>query len=152
MQRKFQVTSISDGNYCFIGYRFSIILVLVVVLLVLNCACWVFFTHSCVYLAFRYSLIKFAWDGSSHFMMSKHTFSCDSLNKYIGWIILLISRAVVWSFGCHLISFGHGSRYPVLDNIFLYHLAIIWLVSQQMLEFIKEILPKFTKIFILCAI
>ena len=32
------------------------------------------FTHSCVYLAFRYSLIRFAWDGSSHFMMSMHTF------------------------------------------------------------------------------
>ena len=32
------------------------------------------FTHSCVYLAFRYSLIKFACDGSSHFIMSMHTF------------------------------------------------------------------------------
>ena len=31
------------------------------------------FTHHCVYLVFRYSLIKFAWDGSSHFTMSMHT-------------------------------------------------------------------------------
>ena len=57
------------------------------------------FTHSCVYLAFRYSLIKFAWDGSSHFMMSKHTFSCDSLNKPLGWINLWyweLSRVVIW--------------------------------------------------------
>ena len=109
------------------------------------------FTHSCVYLAFSYSLIKFAWDGSSHFMMSMHTF-CDSLNKFLGWIILLISRTVVWSFGCCLNSFGHVSRCGVLDNIYLYHLAIIWLVSPWMLEFTEETLPKFTKIFILSAI
>ena len=108
------------------------------------------FTHSCIYLAFRYSLIKFVWDGSSHFMTSMHTF-CDSLNKSLGWIILLISRTVVWSFGCCLISFGHVSC-GVLDNIYLYHLAIIWLVSPWMLEFTEETLPKFTKIFILSAI
>jgi hypothetical protein len=41
------------------------------------------FTHSCVYLAFRYSPIKFAWDGSSHFIMTMHT----SL-----WFIKQISR------------------------------------------------------------
>ena len=109
------------------------------------------FTHSCIYLAFRYSLIKFAWDGSSHFMMSMHTF-CDSLNKFLGRIILLISRTVVWSFGCCLNSFGHVSRCGVLDTIYLYNLAIIWLVSPQMLEFTEETLPKFIKIFILSAI
>ena len=108
------------------------------------------FTHSCIYLAFRYSLIKFVWDGSSHFMMSMHTF-CDSLNKFLGWIILLISRTVVWLFGCCLNSFGHVSC-GVLDNIYLYHLAIIWLVSPWMLEFTEETLPKFTKTFILSAI
>ena len=109
------------------------------------------FTHSCVYLAFRYSLLKFAWDGSSHFMMSMHTFFCDSLNKSLGWIILLISRTVVWSFGCRLNSFGHVSRCGVL-KLFIYTIVIIWLVCPRMLEFIEETLPKFTRIFILSAI
>ena len=42
MQRKFQMMSVLDGNYCFIGYGFSVVLILAVVLLVLSCACWVF--------------------------------------------------------------------------------------------------------------
>ena len=74
------------------------------------------FTHSCIYLAFRYSLIKFAWDGSSHFMMSMHTF-CDSLNKSLGWIILLILRTVMWSFGRRLSLFDHVSRCGVFNTV-----------------------------------
>ena len=109
------------------------------------------FTHSCIYLAFRYLLIKFAWDGSSHFMMSMHTF-CDSLNKSLGWIILLISRTVVWSFGCCLNSFGHVSRCGVLDNIYLCHLVLIWPVCPWMLGFTGETLSKFTRIFIFSVI
>ena len=31
------------------------------------------FTHSCVYLAIRYPMIKYAGDGSSHFTMKNHT-------------------------------------------------------------------------------
>ena len=151
MQRKFQVMSVSDGNYCFIVDS-----LIVEFYCSYTCSrssdselCLLsIFTHSCVYLAFRYSLIKFAWDGSNHFMMSMHTFFCDSLNKSLGWIILLISRTVVWSFGCRLNSFGHVSRCGVL-KLFIYTIVIIWLVCPRMLEFIEETLPKFTRIFIL---
>ena len=109
------------------------------------------FTHSCVYLAFRYSLTKLHGMGVATSWWACTLF-CDSLNKSLGWIILLMLRPVVWSFGCRLNSLGHVSQCGVLDNIYLYHLAIIWLVSPRILEFTEETLPKFTKIFILCAI
>ena len=58
-------------------------------------------------------------------MMSMHIFFCDSLNKSLGWIILLILRTIVWSFGCRLSLFGRVSRRGILNNIYLYHFAII---------------------------
>ena len=76
MLRKFQVTSVLDGNYYFIVVPWiwiSVVQVLAVVLLIPNCACWVFLLTLVFYLVFRYSLIKFVWDGSSHFTMSMHT-------------------------------------------------------------------------------
>jgi len=125
MLRKFQVTSVSDGNYYFIVVPWiwiSVVQVLAVVLLIPNCACWVFLLTLVFYLVFRYSLIKFAWDGSSHFMMSMHT-----LLRFIKQISRLnnslILRTIVWSFGCRLNLFGRVSRCGVLDNIFVYHLA-----------------------------
>ena len=106
--------------------------------------------YSLVFIWFRCSLIKFVWNGSSHFMMSMHTF-CDSLNKSLGWIIFLISSTVVWSFGCRLNSFGHVSRCGVL-KLFIYTIVIIWLVCPRMLQFTEETVPKFTRISILSVI
>ena len=154
MQRMFQVTSFQtettnsslfhDSGFLLFKYLQSFFWFRIVL-------AEYFYSFLCFIWFSRYSMIKFAWDGSSHFMMSMHTF-CDSLNKSLGWIIFLISSTVVWSFGCRLNSFCHVSRCGVLDNIYLYHLAIIRLVSPQMLEFTEEILSKFTKIFILCVI
>ena len=129
----------------------SVVHVFAVVVLVPNCACWI----SLLTLVFIW-LLGTRWSSLHGMGVATSwwacTHLCDSLNKSLGWIIPLILRTVVWSFGCRLNSFGHVSRRGVLDNIYLYHLAIIWLVSPRMLEFIEETLPKFTKICILCAI
>ena len=139
MQRKFQVTSISDGNYCFIGYGFSVVFILAVILLVLSCACWVYLLT-----------LVFIWllgtrRSSLHGMgvatsLWACTHLCDSLNKSLGWIIPLILRTVVWSFGCCLSLLGRVSRCGVLDNIYLYHHAIIWPMCPRMLGFAGETL------------
>ena len=56
------------------------------------------FTHSCVYLAFRYSLIKLAWDGSSHFMMSMHTLLrfIKQISKLNNSFDIENCRVVIW--------------------------------------------------------
>ena len=74
------------------------------------------FTHSCVYLAFRYSLIKLAWDRSSHFMMSMHTLLrfIKQISKLNNSFDIENCRVVV---GMSLCSFSLVDRCGVLNTV-----------------------------------
>ena len=132
MLRKFQVTSVSDGNYYFIVVRWiwiSVVQVLALVLLIPNCACWVFLLTLVFYLVFRYSLIKFVWDGSSHFTMSMHTplpfiKQIPRLNNSID---VKDCCVVVW-LSLKIYLFGCVGWWASLFTIFLFTLLYLYLV------------------------
>ena len=62
-------------------------------------------------------VVATSWWACTHF--------CDSLNKSLGWIILLTLRTVVWSTGCRLILFGHVGRCGVL-KLFIYTTVLLY--------------------------
>ena len=59
------------------------------------------FTHSCIYLVLRTRRSSLHGMGVATLRWAC-THLCHSLNKSLGWIILLMLWIVAWSFGCRL--------------------------------------------------
>ena len=151
MLRKFQVTSVSNGNYYALLFHdsgFPLFKYLQSFFWFRIVLAEYFYSFLCFIWFSRYSMIKFAWDGSSHFMMSMHTLfpfikQMSRLNNSFN------SGGCPWSFGCRLSFIYSVVRWLIRKSTyssFIFTLLYLCLVS-RLLEFTRETLPKFTKIF-----